>query len=152
MRVTNQKEPRADIGHLNAALFFYAALLATLGLLPRKRRFSRAGSLAPISDRQVIVALTAYNDAESIAEAVTDFREDPLVRQRPRKALCVYRPRRHHQRHAHSRATARLLHSAFNIYVLRQLLCWKAPGVETSGPRHFHRRRHHLQVDPSRRS
>src|SRR5689334_2952168 len=36
----DQEEPCAEIGHLTAALFFYAALLATLGLLPRKRRFS----------------------------------------------------------------------------------------------------------------
>jgi len=136
----NQEESRAGVRRLTAPLFFYGALLATLGLavhflgilfssvrlllfleeafwksndaviwfsglpctlaiivafadiavlLPRNRRFSRAGSLAPTSDRRVLVALTAYNDAKSIAGAVTDFRESPLVREVQRTAIAL---------------------------------------------------------------
>jgi hypothetical protein len=127
-----QEEPRTGARSLDVPLFFYGALLGTVGLaiyfagilfsivrlllfleepfrkwndaiiwfsgfpctlavilvfadiavlLPRKRRFSQVGSLAPISDKRVVVALTAYNDAKSIAGAVTDFRGNPSVRQ-----------------------------------------------------------------------
>jgi hypothetical protein len=34
----------------------------------------------PLTDRRVTVALTAYNDENSIAEAVRDFIDHPLVR------------------------------------------------------------------------
>jgi glycosyltransferase involved in cell wall biosynthesis len=47
-------------------------------LLPKKRRASR--KRAPeVANRQVTVALTAYNDEQSIALAVEDFRGHPLV-------------------------------------------------------------------------
>ena len=36
--------------------------------------------LEPVFDRQVVVALTAYNDEQSIGHAVTDFVNHPLVR------------------------------------------------------------------------
>ena len=48
-------------------------------LLPGKRRRSRLDTLELITDRHVVVALTAYNDEESIADAVADFRNHPLV-------------------------------------------------------------------------
>jgi len=57
-----------------------ALVVADLALLfPAKRRRSRVGALAPIRDRRVVVALTAYNDAESIAGAVEDFIGHPAV-------------------------------------------------------------------------
>ncbi len=74
----------------NDAVIWFSGLPCTLALLlavadialllPRKRRSSRMGSLTPISDRRVVVALTAYNDAKSISGAVADFREHPSVR------------------------------------------------------------------------
>lgn len=48
-------------------------------LLPRKRRLSRQHPLEPVNDRQVVVALTAYNDQASIAAAVEDFLNNPFV-------------------------------------------------------------------------
>ncbi len=62
---------------------FLGVLLAAadLGfLLPRKRRLSRHQQMEPVLHRQVVVALTAYNDEPSIAAAVADFRSHPLVR------------------------------------------------------------------------
>jgi glycosyltransferase involved in cell wall biosynthesis len=47
--------------------------------LPGKRRRSRLDTLEVITDRHVVVALTAYNDEESIADAVVDCRNHPLV-------------------------------------------------------------------------
>ncbi len=74
----------------NDAVIWFSGLPCTLALLlvladialllPRKRKSSRVRSLPPISDRRVVVALTAYNDAKSIAGAVADFREHPSVR------------------------------------------------------------------------
>lgn len=49
-------------------------------LLPRKRQRSRREKLEPVPDRHVVVALTAYNDESSIAPAVADFMNHPLVR------------------------------------------------------------------------
>jgi len=72
-----------------AAILWWSGLPTTLGMLlaaadlalmfPVKRRRSRADVLPPVLDRQVVVALTAYNDQQSIATAVTDFRNHPLV-------------------------------------------------------------------------
>jgi cellulose synthase/poly-beta-1,6-N-acetylglucosamine synthase-like glycosyltransferase len=74
----------------NQAIVWYSGVPATLGvllaaadlafLLPRKRRTSRRVQLEPVSNRQVVVALTAYNDEASIAAAVADFRNHALVR------------------------------------------------------------------------
>ena len=74
----------------NEAIIWYSGVPSTLGLvlaaldvlflLPGKRRRSHGERLQPVSNRQVVVALTAYNDEKSIGEAVTDFRNQPLVR------------------------------------------------------------------------
>jgi len=51
-----------------------------LGLmLPKKRRTHRMVDAPPLTISGVTVALTAYNDEKSIAEAVRDFRAHPLV-------------------------------------------------------------------------
>jgi cellulose synthase/poly-beta-1,6-N-acetylglucosamine synthase-like glycosyltransferase len=73
----------------NQALVWYSGMPFTLGLLlaaadlalflPSKRRRSLSHNLEPILDRNVVVALTAYNDEASIADAVADFRSHPLV-------------------------------------------------------------------------
>jgi Glycosyl transferase family 2 len=73
----------------NEALVWYSGVPSTLGvlfvatdlalLLPGKRRRSRLDKLEVVTDRHVVVALTAYNDEESIAAAVVDFRNHPLV-------------------------------------------------------------------------
>jgi glycosyltransferase involved in cell wall biosynthesis len=73
----------------NEALVWYSGVPSTLGLLlmgtdlalllPGKRRRSRLDTLEPVTDRHVVVALTAYNDEESIADAVVDFRNHPIV-------------------------------------------------------------------------
>jgi len=74
----------------NAAIIWWSGLPCTLGLalagldlallLPEKRRRARTAGLLPCSDRRMVVALTAYNDQESIAAAVEDFRRHPAVR------------------------------------------------------------------------
>ena len=73
----------------NEAIVWYSGVPCTLGLLlaaldlafllPAKRKGSRRASLQPIGDRTVVVALTAFNDEQSIAAAVTDFRRHPSV-------------------------------------------------------------------------
>jgi hypothetical protein len=73
----------------NQAIVWYSGISSTLGLLlvaadlallfPGKRRRSRAEILEPIIHRQVVVTLTAYNDEESIGQAVIDFVGHPLV-------------------------------------------------------------------------
>lgn len=80
-------EPFRD---LNQAIVWYSGIPSTLGLvlaaadlallLPGKRRRSLSQMLEPVVDRHVIVALTAYNDEESIGDAVADFRDQPLVK------------------------------------------------------------------------
>jgi len=75
----------------NEALVWYSGAPFTVGaglialdlalLLPRKRRRSQMTSLGKIVDRRVVVALTAYNDEESIAAAVADFRSHGTVSQ-----------------------------------------------------------------------
>ena len=74
----------------NAAIVWYSGLPTTIGvclagldlalLLPAKRRESRRRILAPVMDKRVVVALTAYNDEESIGPAVADFARHPLVK------------------------------------------------------------------------
>jgi hypothetical protein len=74
----------------NQALVWYSGVPSTFGLalaaadlvllLPRKRRRARSEILEPVLDRHVVVALTAYNDATSIGDAVAAFRDHPLVK------------------------------------------------------------------------
>jgi hypothetical protein len=74
----------------NAAILWYSGFPTTLGvclagldlalLFPAKRRESRRRVLAPVMDKHVVVALTAYNDEKSIGPAVADFVSHPLVR------------------------------------------------------------------------
>ena len=74
----------------NVAIVWYSGVPTTTGiilvaldlalLLPAKRRSGLQKSLPPVVDREVIVALTAYNDSKSIGQAVTDFRNHPSVR------------------------------------------------------------------------
>lgn len=74
----------------NEAIIWYSGVPSTLGvvltaldlalLLPGKRKRSRRERLEPVSDRHVVVALTAYNDEKSIGKAIADFRKHPLVR------------------------------------------------------------------------
>ena len=61
------------------ALGFVLAV-ADLVLFFPARRVGAEGREDPIADRQVTVALTAYNDELSIAAAVEDFLRHPLVR------------------------------------------------------------------------
>jgi hypothetical protein len=75
----------------NEAVVWYSGLPVTVGLglialdlalmFPEKRRRSRRRVLEPVGDRRVVVALTAYNDELSIADAVSDFRAHPFVEQ-----------------------------------------------------------------------
>jgi glycosyltransferase involved in cell wall biosynthesis len=74
----------------NTAILWYSGIPTTLGvclagldlalLYPAKRRESRRKILAPIMDKHVVVALTAYNDEKSIGPAVADFANHPLVK------------------------------------------------------------------------
>jgi hypothetical protein len=74
----------------NEAIIWYSGIPFTLGiglaaldlalLLPSKRKYSLRKVLEPVFDRKVVVALTAYNDEQSIGLAVTDFVNHPLVR------------------------------------------------------------------------
>jgi len=74
--------------HLNELIVWYSGIPIVAGmglaaidlfvLIDRKRRL-RPFRHAPLPDRRVTVALTAYNDEASIAEAVADFRSHPLV-------------------------------------------------------------------------
>jgi hypothetical protein len=73
----------------NDVLIWYSGVPSTLGLacamldlallLPGKRRNSRRRSVDPVVGRRVVVALTAYNDEQSIGQAVMDFRRQSLV-------------------------------------------------------------------------
>jgi hypothetical protein len=74
----------------NTAIVWYSGFPSTIGvclagldlalLLPAKRRDSRRRILAPVMDKHVVVALTAYNDEKSIGPAVADFVNHPLVK------------------------------------------------------------------------
>lgn len=57
-----------------------ALAFADLLLFFDAKRLSGPVRMAPITDRGVTVALTAYNDEESIGAAVADFRAHPAVR------------------------------------------------------------------------
>ena len=57
-----------------------ALALADLLLFFNKKRFTTPLRMAPLADRGITVALTAYNDEESISEAVADFLGHPDVR------------------------------------------------------------------------
>jgi hypothetical protein len=71
------------------AIVWYSGIPFTLGLilaaidlgllLPNKRKRSRRVGLEPVADRHAVVVLTAYNDEESIADAVADFKVHPMV-------------------------------------------------------------------------
>jgi hypothetical protein len=71
------------------AIVWYSGIPFTLGLilaaidlgllLPNKRKRSRRVGLEPVADRHAVVVLTAYNDEESIADAVADFKAHPMV-------------------------------------------------------------------------
>jgi hypothetical protein len=73
---------------INRWIVWYSGMPITLGitlglvdlivLLPAKRRSAPLRD-DPLPSRRVTVALTAYNDEQSIADAVRDFREHPLV-------------------------------------------------------------------------
>jgi len=74
----------------NIAILWYSGLPTTVGvclagldlalLFPAKRRESRRKILAPVTDKHVVVAVTAYNDEKSIGPAVADFVNHPLVK------------------------------------------------------------------------
>lgn len=74
----------------NAAIVWYSGIPTTIGatlaaldlafLLPAKRRLARRSELDSVADQRVVAALTAYNDEQSIGQAVADFRNHPLVR------------------------------------------------------------------------
>jgi len=74
----------------NAAVIWYSGVPTTIGaalaaldiafLLPAKRRLARRNVLDAVADRRVVVALTAYNDEQSIGQAVADFLTHPSVR------------------------------------------------------------------------
>ena len=73
-----------------ASMLWYSGVPTTVGLLlfivdilimlPHKRRMERRPDAAPLPDTSVTVALTAYNDEESIANAVKDFQGQGMVR------------------------------------------------------------------------
>lgn len=58
----------------------FALALTDLLFFLERRKTSEAVRYEPLTDRSVTVALTAYNDEDSIALAVADFRSHPLVR------------------------------------------------------------------------
>jgi Glycosyl transferase family 2 len=74
----------------NQAIVWYSGKPFTLGLLlaaadlalllPGKRRRTLSDILDAVLNRQVVVALTAYNDEASIGDAVADFQRQPLVK------------------------------------------------------------------------
>ena len=74
----------------NFAIIWYSGVPSTIAvnlaaadlalLLPKKRKRPRLGWRAPIRDRRVVVALTAYNDEQSIGRAVEDFKQHPAVK------------------------------------------------------------------------
>jgi hypothetical protein len=74
----------------NQNVIWWSGIPTTLGvllaaadlafLLPAKRKRLRRAKLDPVPNRDVVVALTAYNDEPSIAAAVADFRNHPSVR------------------------------------------------------------------------
>ena len=74
---------------VNESIIWYSGVPSTFGLLlaaadlmflfPQKRRAARDRTLTPVTNLRLTVALTAYNDELSIAQAVRDFCAHPLV-------------------------------------------------------------------------
>jgi Glycosyl transferase family 2 len=74
----------------NEAVVWYSGVPTTAGLvlaaldlallLPGKRKRLRREPAEPVRDRHVVVGLTAYNDEQSIQDAVIDFLSHSLVR------------------------------------------------------------------------
>ena len=73
---------------INQAIVWYSGIPVVFGLalvlvdllfLFERKRLNPPMTFAPLARRQVTVALTAYNDEESIAESVKDFLSHPLV-------------------------------------------------------------------------
>jgi hypothetical protein len=73
----------------NEALVWYSGVPMVLGIflclidlfiLLSRKRFAGALRNDALPDKHVVVALTAYNDEDSIADAVADFRAHPLVK------------------------------------------------------------------------
>jgi hypothetical protein len=60
---------------------FALVLADLLFLFPSKRRQVAMSLIEPLQDHKVTVALTAYNDEQSIVAAVEDFISHPLVHQ-----------------------------------------------------------------------
>jgi hypothetical protein len=74
---------------LSEDMVWYSGIPVTLGIgavvfdlfvLLAHKRIDEPIRFDPITDKGVTVALTAYNDEESIADAVKDFRASPFVR------------------------------------------------------------------------
>ncbi len=73
----------------NQAIVWFSGIPSTAGVLlaicdfallfPGKRRLGRSHQLTAVSDRRLVVALTAYNDELSIGGAVEDFLRHPAV-------------------------------------------------------------------------
>lgn len=80
----------ATLLHWAGTLLFWSEIPAALGviliagdltlMLPLKRRNERRLDAPPVTDYTATVALTAYNDQESIEQAVKDFLAHPRVR------------------------------------------------------------------------
>src|SRR5262245_47523250 len=74
----------------NTLIIWYSGVPTTVGvlliavdlalLLPRKRRVARREDAETPPPSSVTVALAAYNDEQSIADSVADFRCHPLVK------------------------------------------------------------------------
>lgn len=75
----------------NEAIVWYSGVPSTSGLalaavdlallLPGKRRRSRSELVEAVTDKRVLVTLTAYNDENSIGDAVAEFKHHPSVAQ-----------------------------------------------------------------------
>src|SRR6185436_14374307 len=73
---------------INQAIVWYSGIPVVFGLalvlvdllfLFERKRLDPPVAFAPLTNRRVTVALTAYNDEESIAESVRDFLSHPCV-------------------------------------------------------------------------
>jgi hypothetical protein len=78
-----------DLREIQQALVWYSGVPILLGLALaladlliffNDKRFGVPLRMAPLANRGVTVALTAYNDEQSIADAVADFKTHPDVR------------------------------------------------------------------------
>jgi glycosyltransferase involved in cell wall biosynthesis len=98
----------------SSALLWYSGIPSGLGvlliavdlaLLPRKRRVPRREEAEALPAPAITVALTAYDDEESIGAAVADFRAHPLVRR-----VLVVDNASHDATAEHARAAGALVH------------------------------------------